>query len=87
MNNHTTESFGILKRLKSGSGGFNRKTSEEVLCFHCKKPGHTRAECQSRQRGLEAQNKVNKQSTKDSMAEANTALTQYGITAGDRDLF
>jgi len=92
MNNHTTDSSGILKRLKSGSGGFNRKKSKEVLCFHCGKPGHTRTECQSRQRGLEAQNTVNKRSTKDlmaepNMAEPNTALTQHGISTGDRDLF
>jgi hypothetical protein len=81
MNNHTTESYSILKRLNSGSGGFNRKMSEEVLCFHCGKPGHTRAECHSRQRGLEAQNKVNKRSTQDSMAETNMALAQHGISA------
>ena len=31
MNNHTTESCGILKRLKSGTGGLIRKKSEEVL--------------------------------------------------------
>jgi len=81
MNNHTTESCGILKRLNSGGGsrGFNRKKGEEVLCFHCGRPGHTRAECHSRQRGLDAQNRVNKRSTKVSMAEANTALTQHGI--------
>jgi hypothetical protein len=58
-----------------------------VLCFHCGEPGHTRAECHSRQRGLEARNKVNKRSTKDSMGEANPALAQHGVSAGDRDLF
>jgi hypothetical protein len=88
VHNHTADSCGILKRLKSGSGGFNRKKSEEVLCFHRGNPAHRRAECQSCQRGLDARNKDNKRSSNtDSMAEANTALTQHGIAAGDRDLF
>jgi len=87
MNNHTTDSCGILKELKSGSGGFNRKKSVEVICFHRGKPGHMRTECQSCQRGLEAKNRVNNPSTKDSMAEGNMALTQHGMSTGDRNLF
>jgi hypothetical protein len=41
MNTHTTDSFGILKRLKSRSGGFKQKKSKDVLCFHCGKPADT----------------------------------------------
>jgi len=87
MNIHTTERCGILKRLKSASGGFNRKKSKEMLCFYRGNPGHARAECESRQWGLEAQNKINKRSNLDSMSAANMAQIQHGILTGESDLF
>jgi hypothetical protein len=77
MNNPFTDSCGILNLLKSGTGGFNRQKSNEVLGFHCGTPGHTRAEYQSSQRGLEALHKVTKRSTKHLLSDANIALTQY----------
>jgi len=87
MNNHSTENCGILKRrgTYSGSGGFNKK--DDKSCFHCSIQGHVRAECYMRQRGRGAQNKVMKRNNGgEKMAEANAALAQHGISAGE-DLF
>jgi hypothetical protein len=86
INNYSTEHCGILKwwGTYSGSGVFNMKDNDKS-CFHCGKHGHVRAECHIRQRGRNAQNKVMKQNTDgdDKMAEANSALVQHGISAGE----
>jgi len=86
INNHTTERYGIPKWLNSRRGRFNWKMIEEVLCVHCGKAGHMRAECHSCQRSLKAQDKVNKRSRTDSMADTNMALALCGVLAGNRDL-
>jgi hypothetical protein len=86
LNNHTTETCGILKRL-------NSRSRDDKICYYCGKPGHIRPECRTRRNGFEARNKVNKRN-KDSksdsratLSEATASLAEHGIAAGDRDLF
>ena len=70
MNNHTTQSCGILKQLNSGNG---RSTSEyktknekeDCMCYYCGIKGHLKSDCHHYKCAQQDRNKVKKKYNQD----------------------